>query len=279
VTLSSGFVAKIPVSSALFRDGNFPAPRRGFVCACARLNAAAGSAKQQASPGEHARMDRKQFLAGLIALAVIVLGVAAWFVFFGSAGNDETATADDLQYSFTLTPYDRTLGSPKAPLTVVEYAAPTCPFCAHFFMSVFPQFKKDWIDTGKAHFVFRVFPLRAADVAAEAMARCLPARRYFAFIDLLYRNQDKWDPDGHNIPDVHAALVRMGAMAGMTAAQVDSCIANKAATKRIADIGQQAAAKYGIDETPTIFANGQVVLAISSYEAFNAALTAIAGKK
>ncbi len=42
------------------------------------------------------------------------------------------------------------------------------------------------------------------------MARCLPKDGYFQFIDMMYRNQDKWDPDGYNIPDIHRRADRHG---------------------------------------------------------------------
>lgn len=223
-------------------------------------------------------MNRNQFLIALIVLAVVILGGAAWFVFFGNSSSDDTV-ADTPSYKFTITSYDRTMGSPNAPLTVVEYGAPSCPACAHFFVEVFPQFKKDWIDTGKAYYVFRVTPINAVDFAAEGMARCLPANRYFHFIDLLYHNQDKWDPDGNQIPDVHAALLQMGAMEGMSAAKADACIQDKAQAKRTQQIAEDGGKKYGIDRTPTIFANGHFVLDVGSYDKFNAALTAIAATK
>ena len=134
-------------------------------------------------------MNRTNVLIGLVAIAVIALGVAAYFVFTGGSTSDTTASAGPM--AIILAKDDRTQGSKSAPLTVLEYAAPTCPHCAHFDMDVFPQFKRDYIDTGKVFFIFRVFPLNAVDVAAEAMARCLPEDNYFQFLDLLYRNQSE----------------------------------------------------------------------------------------
>lgn len=201
-------------------------------------------------------MNRKQLLIGLVAIAVVAVAVAGYFVYFGSSPNDAVPSAGPM--GIILTKDDRTLGSPKAPLTVLEYAAPTCPHCAHFDMDIFPQFKQQYIDTGKVFFIFRVFPLNAVDVAAELMARCLPEDNYFQFIDLLYRNQPKWDPDGYQIPDVHAGLVEMGRVAGMSAQQVDSCIADQAEAKRIQQVGSDAQAKYGINGTPSFVVNGQV---------------------
>src|SRR3981189_3266577 len=40
---------------------------------------------------------------------------------------------------------------------VVEYGALTCPHCATFAREIFPELKKDYIDTGKVKFIFREF--------------------------------------------------------------------------------------------------------------------------
>src|SRR5262245_3134212 len=41
------------------------------------------------------------------------------------------------------------LGRPDAPLTMVEFTDPQCPFCNRFATQTFDQLKKDYIDTGK----------------------------------------------------------------------------------------------------------------------------------
>ncbi|MGH6878942.1 MAG: thioredoxin domain-containing protein [Rhizomicrobium sp.] len=201
-------------------------------------------------------MSRKYLLVGLIVVALIVLGAAAWYVFFGAPSESAVPDANQSQ-NVTVSSWDRTLGSPKAPIQIVEYAAPTCPHCAHFDMEVFPLLKQNYIDTGKVYYVLRIFPLSPADVAAGAMARCLPADSYFQFLDLLWRNQTRWDPE-FQVPDVHAGLVEMGRIAGMSADKVDSCIANQAVSQKITQIGQEATTKYGINSVPTFIVNGQV---------------------
>jgi protein-disulfide isomerase len=123
-------------------------------------------------------------------------------------------------------------------------------------VDLFPQFKQQYIDTGKVYFIFRVFPLNQVDVAAESIARCMPEDNYFQFLDLLYRNQPKWDPDGYDIPDVHGALVQMANIAGMNAQQVDGCIGNQAEAQRIQKVGQDATTQYGVSGTPTFVVNG-----------------------
>ena len=201
-------------------------------------------------------MNRRQLLISLVILAVVAIGVVGYIMWSGS--SDVTVPDGTMAYTVPLKPTDRTLGNPKAPVTVVEYAAPTCPHCAHFDMTMFPTLKKDYIDTGKIYYVFRVLPLSQVDIGAEAIARCLPADNYFAFIDLLFRNQSKWDPDGYQIPDVRAALLSMAQSAGMSAEQANSCLDNAEAQKAAAAVGEEAQEKYGVNSTPTFLVDGVV---------------------
>ena len=222
-------------------------------------------------------MNRKQLLLAVVGIAVIGIVIAAYFVFFGGGSSESAATGD--RSNVTLVASDRRLGSPKAPLLVVEYAAPTCPHCAHFDTDIFPQFKQNYIETGKVYYVFRVFPLSSVDVAAEAMARCLPADNYFQFIDLLFRNQSKWDPDGYQIPDVHAALVQMGRIAGMSAEQVDRCINDQAAQQGITKVGEDANKRYGINGTPSFVINGQIHGPFQNYQELKDYIDPLLAKK
>jgi protein-disulfide isomerase len=224
-------------------------------------------------------MNRRQLLIGLVVIAVIAICVVAYMVFSGPSDSGLSLTSGGPQYKVTITDEDRTLGNPKAPITMVEYAAPTCPHCAHFDMTMFPFIKQNYIDTGKVYYVFRVFPLSQVDIAAESMARCLPKENYFQFIDLLFRNQPKWDPDGYPIADVHGALVDMGKIAGMSADQVDKCINDQAAQKRAGDVGSYAQATYGINGTPTFIVNGQIAPPFESTDTIKKYLDALLAKK
>jgi protein-disulfide isomerase len=242
------------------------------------LNAASGSVKSSAaiSLGEPA-VKGKQLLIGLVFLAILAIGVGAYFVFFNNASESAVPDAGD-KATVTLTAYDRTLGSPKAPILMVEYAAPSCPHCAHFDKDIFPAVKRAYIDTGKIHYVFRVFPLGPVDVAAESIARCLPEDNYFQFIDLLFRNQAKWDPE-FRVPDVHGGLVAMGRIAGLSEAQVDACIADQAAAQKITQVGTDATTRYSVNGTPTFIINGQIRGAFEDWQEFQAFIDPMLPKK
>jgi protein-disulfide isomerase len=199
-------------------------------------------------------VTKKQLLILLAAFVLIAGGLAAWLI-FGEAGPAAPGAGGTDNAGFALLPTDRTLGDSKAKVTLIEYAAPTCPVCAAFNANTFEQFKKAYVDTGKVYYVFRVFNLRPDDAAAEKIARCLPEDKYFSFIDLLFRNQPLWDWE-YGVVDVHGGLVRVSRMAGLSADQVDKCIDNKAEDERINKVQSEAESRYGISSTPTFILDG-----------------------
>ena len=200
-------------------------------------------------------MSRKTLF---IVLGVVILIAAAgigWNMgLFG--GSSDAASAK----GYEIVPSDRTLGNPKSKVVLIEYAAPSCPVCAAFDAQSFPSLKAKYIDTGKIYYVFRVFPLRPDDGSAEKIARCLPEDKYFAFIDLLFKNQPKWDVEyGVQAPEgVHDGLVLLGRIAGMSREQVDQCMVNKAEDDRINKVSADGEARYSITGTPTFVLNGVV---------------------
>ena len=56
-----------------------------------------------------------------------------------------------------------TSGNKSAKITIIAYESLTCSHCADFHNDVYPQLKKEYIDTGLAKIEFRHFPL---DIAA-----------------------------------------------------------------------------------------------------------------
>lgn len=204
-------------------------------------------------------MSRNQIVLLGGAVGVIVLAAIAYFAFFNGGGERATDSAPGNTTAIVVSPTDMSLGSPKAPVKVVEYGAPSCPVCARFETDNFDQLRKIYIDTGKVFFVFRAFPINgAADGAAEGLARCAgraSADNYFHFLDLLFRNQKDWDPEMTS--DVHGGLLKMARIAGIEA-EAETCMADKANADRINTVSKDAVARYNINATPTLVINGVV---------------------
>lgn len=204
-------------------------------------------------------MSRNQLTILGAALVVIVVAVAAYFWFTQSSEQSALAsTGASGRASMTVLPDDRTMGSPNAPIIVLEFAAPSCPVCARFNAESMASLKQQYIDTGKVFYILRVFPINGSvDGAAEGIARCLPKDAYFPFLDQLFRNQKDWDPE-YGITDVHGALQAQARIAGMAPDQADTCMQDKATAARINRNAQEGENRYQITGTPTLVINGAV---------------------
>jgi protein-disulfide isomerase len=147
---------------------------------------------------------------------------------------------------------DMTLGDPKAPVTVIEYASMTCSHCQRFHATVYRPFKEKYIDTGKVYFIFREFPLDPLALAASALARCAPKERYFPIVDLLFDTQSSWA----FVDDPKTALFNVVKQAGFTQDSFNACLTDTKISNAI-DQGRTAAVNLGVEATPTFFFNGK----------------------
>jgi protein-disulfide isomerase len=168
---------------------------------------------------------------------------------------------------------DMALGAKDAPSTIVEYASMTCPHCASFAEDGFQKLKKDWIDTGKARYIFREFPLDIKAAAAAVVARCVArddSEKYFVVLSTLFRTQNSWVGE-----DTAVQLRKIAADNGLDSAGFDACL--KDDSKLIAlKIVQDAAIKLKVNSTPTFFVNGRMIKG-NAYDEIVGALQETAG--
>lgn len=150
-----------------------------------------------------------------------------------------------------------TLGDPKAPVKMEEFASTTCSHCADFNNDVFPAFKAKYIDTGKVHYTFHEFltPPEAVAVAGFLTARCAGKDKYFNVIDALFHSQQEMYATG----DARGTLLKVAQSAGMTEDQFNKCVSDEAANKALADRVTKAQRDRNISSTPTFFVNGKKV--------------------
>lgn len=153
-------------------------------------------------------------------------------------------------------PADMTMGDPNAKVLVAEYASVGCPHCAAFNNDVFPAFKAKYIDTGKVHYVFHEMLVgQGAELSMAAagflLARCAGKDKYFPVIDQIFHQQTAMFQSG----DIRTPLLRIAQSAGMSEQQFVACVGDQGALKALND-RVEAAAKSGVDETPTFVING-----------------------
>ncbi len=82
-------------------------------------------------------------------------------------------------------------GNESAKITIIAYESLTCSHCANFHKDVYPQLKKDYIDTGLAKIEFRHFPLDVAAFNASKVAQCNQGQS-LKILESLYSNQQAW---------------------------------------------------------------------------------------
>ncbi len=164
-----------------------------------------------------------------------------------------------LEGTFTELENDHTLGAVMAPVTMIVYASVMCPHCASWFNSVWPDFKKAYVETGKVRVVFREFPTAPINIAAIGfqIAGCAPKDKYFDMIELEFAEQD------NIIEELKAGrgkakYIEIAKQAGLdTEDDMNKCLADQDGIKHInQSIGLAMSA--GINSVPHFIVNGQI---------------------
>ena len=135
------------------------------------------------------------------------------------------------------------LGSPNAPVTMVEFADLQCPFCAEYQASVFPTLLDRYVRTGKLRIELRLLRFLGPD--SERLARAASAaaaqNRMWQLVELAYARQGR-ENSGYA---TDAFIKSLLADAGVKGA--DTSAAAEPELRRAA----QAARQAGIDSTPS----------------------------
>jgi protein-disulfide isomerase len=202
-------------------------------------------------------LDRRQLLtAGAVFAFAGAAATAAVLPRFITAAKADAATpAETAELAKPGPDGDIVLGSDKAPVTIIEYASMTCPHCAHFSMTTFPELKKRYIDTGKVRFIMREFPLDPLAAAGFMLARCAGKDKYMAVVETLFAKQPEWI-----VKEPLKPLAQIAKQFGFTQQSFDQCLANQKVLDAIQAVRDRAADKLGVSSTPTFFVNGKKIL-------------------
>ena len=243
---------------------------------------------------------KKDHLLVLIAVGLLVVGFAGGYFIHDFTGGG-TTTPPTTNPTNTTTPptnalvqvsidaSDPVMGDAKAPLTIIEFSDPSCPFCgaaAGFNQEVIqylqqkdatwiapePGIITDFVKTGKAKLIFKYYPGHGTGAEAMKLALCANEQsKFWEAHDIFFSNQDKMN-------DTAALEGLMGNIAGIDATKLKACYDAKKyddALQADIDAGQAA----GMQGTPSFYigtekAGYKAVVGAQSYKTLQATLNA-----
>ncbi|MCE9617622.1 MAG: DsbA family protein [Nitrosarchaeum sp.] len=195
-------------------------------------------------------MNKKGILIGIIVSIVIISVIVVY-----SSSSVETENLDVRTHGMIST----TMGSPilgntSAQITIVEFGDYQCHQCYNWFHNTKSTVFQNYVDTGKANFVFMdlAFLGRDSPKAAQASYCAEDQGKYWEYHNQLYTAQESQIDNGW------ANSERLKAFAfslGLDVELFDSCLDSGKYTKRV-QYNIAEAKKLGANGTPTFFIIG-----------------------
>ena len=145
-------------------------------------------------------------------------------------------------------------GEKNAKIVIIAYESLTCSHCADFHNNVYPQLKKDYIDTGLVKIEFRHFPLDVAALNASKIAQC-ESDRGLEILDSLYSDQQAW-VKGSTIDEINNNLKEFIKKKGFNL-DFEKCVSDKEIEDYVLNDRIEGVKKFKVNATPTIIINNK----------------------
>jgi len=146
------------------------------------------------------------------------------------------------------------VGNKDAKITIIAFESLTCSHCANFHKNVFPELKKEFLDTGIAKIEFRHFPLDIAAFNASKVAQCKNDGNS-DILESLYANQQKW-VKGSSIQEANKNLQKFLKNEGFSI-DFDTCVNNKEIEDFVLNDRIDGTKNFKVSSTPTIIINNK----------------------
>lgn len=179
----------------------------------------------------------------------------------GSVGKKVAAIEEALPKNVNIEDDDAALGSPNAPVVLVEFSDFQCPFCRKLWRDSLPQITEKYIKTGKVRFVYRDFPLSNIHPGAEPAAmsaECAEDQgKFWEMHDKIFGEQDKL---GQGTVEFGVSdLKRWAREIGLNGTAFDACLDGGKYKAEVAKDYSDGSA-LGVSGTPHIFVNGKLLI-------------------
>ena len=217
--------------------------------------------------------------ASILVAAVLISGSV---IYTSSVKKQTTGLIDtnkngDPEVFLDVADDDIVLGEKNAPVTVVVYSDPSCPFCGaaaggnkevmdylkqgdSSWTQHVPGIIKDYVNAGKAKIVFRYFPGHGLGETATKILYCANEQgKFWQLHDEFFDNQDLME----NVP----ALKKIAGDVGVNINELNSCLSESWPAEKLAKDTESGRA-LGVKGTPAFFVNGTKLEGAYSFSKF-----------
>ena len=141
------------------------------------------------------------------------------------------------------------IGSKNAPIIMYEFMSLKCPHCAKFHTEVYPDFKKNYVDTGKVRVVFMDAPFGGSEniLAHKILYASANEAEFLSLSTGLYSIQKQWA----NKPNAEKILINYAKMNGISESKLNKVINDKQLESWLMSELQQNFKLLNIQGTPT----------------------------
>ena len=165
------------------------------------------------------------------------------FIFFNAITN---INAEGIKRIF--------VGNKDAKITIIAFESLTCSHCADFHKNVYPELKKEYLDTGLAKIEFRHFPLDIAAFNASKVSQCKNDGDS-VILNSLFVNQQKW-VKGSSAQEANKNLQKFLTSEDF-GLDFEKCINNKEIEDFILNDRIDGVKNFKVNATPTIIINNE----------------------
>ena len=160
------------------------------------------------------------------------------------------------------------LGSPTAPVEVIEFADFECPACGQYATITEPDVRTRLVNTGQVRMRYIDYPLpmhKNTWDASLAAACANDQGKFWEMHDALFANQDKWNGEATSRP--RGPIADLAKSVGLDMTKYGACMDAETHRAKIQSHLAEAE-KRQIQSTPTFVFNGLVVPSALPYDAF-----------
>lgn len=161
------------------------------------------------------------------------------------------------------------LGDTNTKVEIVVFADFQCPYCGKFQQAVYPEIKKDYIDTGKASLVYQDFTFlgEESDISAQA-AKCAGEQgKFWEYHDYLFSHQKGENQGAFSLKNQKTFAKTLK----LKTADFNACLDSGKFASAV-ESETAAGRDIGVTGTPTILVNGKIYVGALPYATFKQAI-------